>query len=56
MWVLGCQNMATGSTITSSGTQRFYDGKIAIARIYNRALDASDVLYNYNGQKNRFGL
>ena len=55
-WNLGCQNMATGSIITSSGTQRFYDGKIAIARIYNRALDASDVLYNYNGQKNRFGL
>ena len=55
MWVLGCQNMATGSTITSSGTQRFYDGKIAIARIYNRALSASEILYNYNGQKNRFG-
>jgi hypothetical protein len=56
MWVLGCQNMTTGSTITSSGTMRFYDGKIAVARIYNRALGASDILYNYNGQKNRFGL
>jgi hypothetical protein len=55
-WNLGAQNFATGSTITSSGTLRFYDGKIAVARIYNRELTASDILYNYNGQKNRFGL
>jgi hypothetical protein len=31
-------------------------GKIAIARVYNRALSASEVAQNYNAQKSRFGL
>jgi hypothetical protein len=30
--------------------------KIAITRIYNRALTAAEVLQNYNAQKSRFGL
>lgn len=54
-----------GSTYWSLGRQlsnggfpggRAYDGKIAIARIYNAALSSSDILANYNGQKSRFGL
>jgi len=29
---------------------------IALAKIYNRALNASEILQNYNAQKSRFGL
>lgn len=32
------------------------DGRVATARIYNRALSASEVLQNYNALKSRFGL
>lgn len=32
------------------------DGSIPIARLYNRALTASEVLQNYNATKGRFGL
>jgi hypothetical protein len=39
----------------SSGSQRL-DGKIASAKIYNRALTADEVLQNYNAVKSRFGL
>jgi hypothetical protein len=33
-----------------------FNGKIAIAQIYNKALTASEVLQNYNATKGRFGL
>ena len=33
-----------------------YPGYISIARIYNRALTATEVLQNYNATKNRYGL
>lgn len=33
-----------------------YQGDIDISRIYNRALSSSELLENYNAQKNRFGL
>lgn len=45
-----------GRQLSNSGLPRAYTGYIAIARIYNSALNASEVLYNYDGQKNRFGL
>lgn len=32
------------------------DGDLAISRIYNRALSATEILQNYNAQKSRFGL
>jgi hypothetical protein len=32
------------------------DGNIAVAKIYNRPLSASEVLQNYNATKSRFGL
>ena len=32
------------------------DGNIAVAKIYNRALSAAEVLQNYNATKSRFGL
>ena len=47
---------ALGRQLSNSGYPRAYTGYIAIARIYNNALSAGDVLYNYNGQKSRFGL
>jgi hypothetical protein len=33
-----------------------FSGRIGFARIYNRALSASEVLQNYNATKGRFGL
>jgi len=35
--------------------RRFFDGNVAIARIYNKALSPQEVKYNYVNQKNRFG-
>ena len=40
---------------TSIGTQG-YQGNISIARIYNRALSANEVLQNFNAARARFGL
>ena len=33
-----------------------FNGKIAIVRVYNKALTAAEVQLNYNDQKSRFGL
>lgn len=52
----GSTYWALGRQLSNSGMPRAYTGYIAIARIYNTALSAADVLYNYNGQKSRFGL
>jgi len=59
-------NNLTLSTTTGAGIdltlgtrytdQNDYDGKIANAQIYNRALSANEVLHNYNALKSRFGL
>jgi len=51
------QHNGIGACIQSTGNVvgRF-SGKIAIARIYNRALTAAEVLDNYNSHKGRFGL
>lgn len=45
-----------GRQVANSGYPRAYDGKIAIARIYNRGLSSAEITSNYNGQKSRFGL
>ena len=34
----------------------YFSGKVALGRIYNRALSASEILQNYNATKTRFGL
>jgi hypothetical protein len=34
----------------------FLNGKVAIARIYNRALSQAEITQNYNAQKGRYGL
>lgn len=40
----------------SGSRSYYYNGDIAIVRIYNKELLASEVLNNYNALKNRFGL
>ena len=47
---IGCCIQSTGNVVGR------FSGKIAIARIYNRALTAAEVLDNYNSHKGRFGL
>jgi hypothetical protein len=42
-----------GSTLIGHSA---FNGNISIARIYNRALSATEVLQNYNITKNRYGL
>lgn len=41
---------------STSFTNRWFDGKIALTKIYNRALTAQEVLQNYNAYKSRYGL
>jgi hypothetical protein len=48
-WTIGCQPQG-------GSFQRFYDGKIAIARIYDIGLSPAQILHNYNTEKSRFGL
>ena len=35
---------------------RFFGGKIAICKVYNRTLTSTEIKQNYNAQKSRFGL
>jgi hypothetical protein len=39
-----------------SDGNRFYNGQIALARIYNRALSAQEVSQNFNALRGRFGI
>ncbi len=48
--------MSVGAYGGTSGNAYFYNGSIAVVRIYNRALPLTDVQQNYNEQKVRFGL
>ena len=34
----------------------YFNGRISISRLYNRALSAAEITQNYNAQKSRFGL
>jgi len=51
---------AIGAAISSNGVEgsksQYYNGKMPIVGLYNRALSATEVLQNYNAQKYRFGL
>lgn len=60
MWMLGAEPNGhnAGQNSKTNGNhsiRRFFDGKIACARIYNREMTAAEVLNNYNEQKGRFG-
>jgi hypothetical protein len=41
---------------SGGGRDYYYNGDIAIVRVYNKELSASEVLTNYNSLKGRFGL
>jgi len=42
---------------SQSGVQdQYFNGKISVARVYNKALTASEVTQNYNALKGRFSL
>ena len=50
---------ANGTFLYIAGQNSFhgdFKGNLACMQVYNRALSAEEVLYNYNGLKSRFGL
>ena len=57
-------DMSTKSITNSAAIQvgrlmnglEYWNGQIGPIQIYNRALSASEVLQNYQAQKERFGL
>ena len=51
------QHNAIGTSMQSNGNRNgYFSGKIAIARIYGRALSYAEIRNNYNAHKGRFGL
>ena len=38
------------------GSESYYDGKVTIVRLYNKALSSTEVAANYNADKTRHGL
>jgi hypothetical protein len=67
--ILKNSDSATGTITTNNGGMSigvyggysgsrsyYYNGDIAIVRVYNKVLLASEVLNNYDALKNRFGL
>jgi len=67
--ILKNSDSATGTIATNNGGMSigayggyagsrgyYYNGDIAIVRVYNKELSASEVLTNYNSLKGRFGL
>jgi len=44
------------TTFTIGNYAGYLSGNVSVARIYNRALSATEVLQNYNATKTRFGL
>ena len=49
------QNFGIGAIPDEAG-QHYWNGKIAIVRVYSKLLSATEVLQNYNANKGRFGL
>ena len=41
---------------TNMGTSAYLTGSVSIFQMYNRAIQASEVLQNFNAQRNRFGI
>ena len=40
----------------AAGSETWFGGNVATAKVYNRILSEQEVLQNYNAQKSRFGL
>ena len=49
-------NTANNFTIAYAGVHTYHNGRIAIVRVYNRGLTATEITQNYNATKARFGL
>ena len=50
----GSNNMTMGNAY--NGATTYFDGKVAIARVYDKVLTDKEILQNYNALKSRFGL
>ena len=50
----GSNNLALGRSFFNS--THFFDGKLSVASIYNRALTAAEVAQNFNALRGRFGI
>ncbi len=48
-------NTSTALEIGAATYYQFFNGSIAIVRLYNRVLTATEILQNYNAVKGRFG-
>lgn len=53
---LSITNTTVTMTIASRGTGSYFDGRISVARIYNRALTADEVGQNFNANRRRYGI
>jgi hypothetical protein len=49
-------NLVLGEYLPGPGTTYAWNGRIAQTQIYNRALNASEVLQNFNATRARFGV
>ena len=47
-------NLNIGSDLADLGANRYYNGRISMVQLYNRALSATEVLQNYNATKGRY--
>lgn len=45
-----------GGNFTCGSGRYFMDGRIALARVYNRALSSTEITQNFNALKGRFGI
>jgi len=45
-----------GALQRGGGLETWYEGRIGLLKLYNRALTSQEVLQNYNANKSRFGL
>jgi hypothetical protein len=52
----GGETLRIGSHVNVSTPVSFWNGRIAQARVYNTALNAANILTNFNATKGRFGL
>ena len=53
---LSITNTTVTMNIASRGTGSYFDGRISIARIYDRALTADEVSQNFNANRRRYGI
>jgi hypothetical protein len=53
---VGGYTMGGTSATISTSAGNYMKGRVAIARMYNRALTAAEVLQNFNAHRGRFGL